>query len=59
MIYLVLDKETDELVDTLHNVSQEFIEEYELKNTDTYITDEKSVNDIEFDEDDVDFSDIW
>lgn len=59
MIYLVLDKETDELVDTLHNVSQEFIEEYELKNTDKYITDEKSLNDIEFDEDDVDFSDIW
>ena len=55
MKYFVLDKDTDELIEVLEDISQHDIEKYELENPDKYITDE---NDLDDDFDDSDES-LW
>ena len=57
MAFLVLDKETDEMVDVLYDLSPEEIEEYELKNPDKYIQDEDDLEDDDFDG--IDYDDLW
>lgn len=57
MAFLVLNKETDEMVDVLYDLSPEEIEEYELKNPDKYIQDEDDLEDDDFDG--IDYSDLW
>ena len=52
MKYFVLDKDTDELIEVLEDISQHDIEKYELENPDKYITDENSLDD-DFDEEQV------
>lgn len=52
MKYFVLDKDTDELVEVLENISQHDIEKYELENPDKYILDEDNLED-DFDEEQV------
>ncbi len=59
MTFLVLEKETDKLVEILENLSPESIEEYELKNPDKYIIDENDLLDKTLEEDMTDFSDLW
>lgn len=59
MTFLVLDKETDRLIEVLQNLSPEDIEKYELENPDKYIKDEKDLLDENFDEDMMDYSDLW
>ena len=59
MTFLVLDKETDRLIEVLQNLSPESIEEYELKNPDKYIIDENDLLDKTLEEDMTDFSDLW
>lgn len=60
MTFLVLEKETDKLVEILENLSPESIEEYELKNPDKYIIDENDLLDKTLEEEDmIDFSDLW
>lgn len=59
MNFLVLEKETDKLVEILENLSPESIEEYELKNPDKYIIDENDLLDKTLEEDMTDFSDLW
>ena len=59
MTFLVLEKETDKLVEILENLSPERIEEYELKNPDKYIIDENDLLDKTLEEDMTDFSDLW
>jgi hypothetical protein len=59
MTFLVLEKETDKLVEILENLSPESIEEYELKNPDKYIIDENDLLDKTLEEDITDFSDLW
>ena len=64
MKYFVLDKDTDELIEVLEDISQHDIEKYELENPDKYITDENELDD-NFDEDQIgwdgvfDDDDIW
>ena len=55
MTFLVLEKETDKLVEILENLSPESIEEYELKNPDKYIIDENDLLDKTLEEDMTDF----
>lgn len=57
MMFLVLDKDTDELLDVLYDLSPEKIEEYELKYPDRYIQDENNLEDENFDV--IDYSDLW
>ena len=57
--FLVLDKETDRLIEVLQNLSPEDIEKYELENPDKYIKDEADLLDENFDEDMMDYSDLW
>lgn len=52
MKYFVLDKDTDELIEVLEDISQHDIEKYELENPDKYITDENSLDD-DFDEEQI------
>jgi L-arabinose isomerase len=52
MKYFILDKDTDELVEVLENISQHDIEKYELENPDKYITNEDDLDD-DFDEDQI------
>lgn len=52
MKYFVMDKDTDELVEILENVTQHDIDKYELENPDKYITDEEGIG-IGFNEDDI------
>jgi hypothetical protein len=59
MTFLVLDKETDRLIEVLQNLSPEDIEKYELENPDKYIKDEADLLDENFDEDMMDYSDLW
>ena len=59
MTFLVLDKETDRLIEVLQNLSPEDIEKYELENPDKYIKDEIDLIDENFDEDMMDYSDLW
>lgn len=59
MTFLVLEKETDKLVEILENLSPESIEEYELKNPDKYIIDENDLLDKTLEEDMTDFFDLW
>ncbi len=49
MIYYILDKETDELIDVLTDPSAIDIEEFELNNPDKYLTDEEDLT-ADFDE---------
>lgn len=56
-MFLVLDKDTDELLDVLYDLSPEEIEEYELKYPDRYIQDENNLEDENFDV--IDYSDLW
>jgi L-arabinose isomerase len=64
MKYFVLDKDTDELVEVLENISQHDIEKYELENPDKYITNEDDLDD-DFDEDQIGWDlifgedDVW
>ena len=64
MKYFVLDKDTDELIEVLEDISQHDIEKYELENPDIYITDENELDD-DFDEDRIEWDgvfdddDIW
>lgn len=58
MNFLILDKETDELIDVSVDLSSEDIEKYELENPDKYIIDENDLLDEEFEEDITDFSDL-
>lgn len=59
MTFLVLDKDTDKLIEILIDLSPKDIEEYEFKNPDKYIIDGDNLLDKQFDEDLIDFSDIW
>ena len=64
MKYFVLDKETDELIEVLEDISQHDIEKYELENPDKYITNEDDLDD-DFDEDQIGWDlifgedDVW
>lgn len=64
MKYFVLDKDTDELIEVLENISQHDIEKYELENPDKYITNEDDLDD-DFDEDQIEWDlafgedDVW
>ena len=64
MKYFVLDKDTDELIEVLKDISQHDIEKYELENPDKYITNEDDLDD-DFDEDQIGWDlifgedDIW
>ena len=64
MKYFVLDKDTDELIEVLEDISQHDIEKYELENPDKYITNEDDLDD-DFDEDQIEWDgvfdddDIW
>ena len=64
MKYFILDKDTDELVEVLENISQHDIEKYELENPDKYITNEDDLDD-DFDEDQIGWDlifgedDVW
>lgn len=58
MNYLVLDKETDELITVLTNPSAIDIDEFELANPDKYIIDENDLEDTDFNEEDIDFGDV-
>jgi L-arabinose isomerase len=64
MKYFVLDKDTDELVEVLEDISQHDIEKYELENPDKYITNEDDLDD-DFDEDQIGWDlifgedDVW
>ena len=52
MKYFVLDKDTDELIEVLEDISQHDIEKYELENPDKYITNEDDLDD-DFSEDQI------
>ena len=52
MKYFILDKDTDELIEVLEDISQHDIEKYELENPDKYITNEDDL-DNDFDEDQI------
>lgn len=52
MKYFILDKDTDELIEVLEDISQHDIEKYELENPDKYITNEDDLDD-DFDEDQI------
>ena len=64
MKYFILDKDTDELLEVLENISQHDIEKYELENPDKYITNEDDLDD-DFDEDQIGWDlifgedDVW
>ena len=64
MKYFILDKDTDELIEVLENISQHDIEKYELENPDKYITNEDDLED-DFDEDQIGWDlifgedDVW
>lgn len=64
MKYFILDKDTDELIEVLENISQHDIEKYELENPDKYITNEDDL-DNDFDEDQIGWDlifgedDVW
>lgn len=64
MKYFILDKDTDELVEVLEDISQHDIEKYELENPDKYITNEDDLDD-DFDEDQIGWDlifgedDVW
>ena len=64
MKYFILDKDTDELIEVLENISQHDIEKYELENPDKYITNEDDLDD-DFDEDQIGWDlifgedDVW
>lgn len=64
MKYFVLDKDTDELIEVLEDISQHDIEKYELENPDKYITNEDDLDD-DFDEDQIGWDlifgedDVW
>ncbi len=64
MKYFVLDKDTDELIEVLEDISQHDIEKYELENPDKYITNEDDLDD-DFDEDQIEWDlafgedDVW
>ena len=64
MKYFILDKDTDELIEVLENISQYDIEKYELENPDKYITNEDDLDD-DFDEDQIGWDlifgedDVW
>ena len=52
MKYFILDKDTDELIEVLEDISQHDIEKYELENPDKYITNEDDLDD-DFNEDQI------
>ncbi len=64
MKYFILDKDTDELIEVLEDISQHDIEKYELENPDKYITNEDDLDD-DFDEDQIGWDlifgedDVW
>ena len=58
MKYFVLDKDTDELIEVLEDISQHDIEKYELENPDIYITDENEL-DNDFDEDQIEWDGVF
>ena len=64
MKYFVLDKDTDELIEVLEDISQHDIEKNELENPDKYITNEDDL-DNDFDEDQIGWDlifgedDVW
>lgn len=58
MKYFVLDKDTDELLEVLENISQHDIEKYELENPDKYITNEDDLDD-DFDEDQIEWDGVF
>lgn len=59
MTFYVLSKESDELLDVLENLSPEDIEKFERKNPDKYIQDESYLRDDNFNEDVLDYDDLW
>lgn len=52
MKYYIIDKDTDDLVEILENVSQFDIDKYELENPDKYILNEDDFN-SDLNEDDI------
>ena len=58
MKYFVLDKDTDELIEVLEDISQHDIEKYELENPDKYITNEDDLDD-NFDEDQIEWDGVF
>lgn len=59
MTFFILNKETDELLDVLENLSPEDIEKFERENPDKYIQDENYLKDEDFNEDVLGYDDIW
>jgi hypothetical protein len=59
MTFLALDKETDELIEVLEDLSPEDIENYEEIHPDRYVQDETYFEDDGFYEDAIDYSDLW
>ena len=58
MKYFILDKDTDELIEVLEDISQHDIEKYELENPDKYITNEDDLDD-DFDEDQIEWDGVF
>ena len=58
MKYFILDKDTDELIEVLEDISQHDIEKYELENPDKYITNEDDL-DNNFDEDQIGWDGVF
>lgn len=58
MKYFILDKDTDELIEVLEDISQHDIEKYELENPDKYITNEDDLDD-NFDEDQIEWDGVF
>ena len=59
MIFLVLNRETDELVEVLKDPTKEYLKEYEETHPDVYIRDENYLIDKQFYEDGIDYNDLW
>ena len=59
MTFLILEKETDKLIDILEDLSPEDIEKYESENPDQYIIDEDNTIDEFLEEDMMDYNDLW
>ena len=52
MKYFIIDKDTDDLVEIIEDISQFDIDKYEAENPDKYITDETNFN-FDLSEDDI------
>jgi hypothetical protein len=59
MIFLVLNKETDELVEVLKDPTKEYLEKYTEEHPNVYIRDENYLIDKQFYEDGIDYNDLW